>query len=159
MDSSRYAEIIPAPNARAWLEHIPAHWRSTVANWFHFAVRAGAQSPEAVLQAVRQVCERRLRWRDETDAPLVLDALDSDPGGARVYAASVLRYERLPLDARCRVKAERSIHFLKTAMIGKPATGPQLAYLQALGYAGELPSDRAQVSALIDALRQGRGRA
>jgi hypothetical protein len=145
--------------ARAWLEHFPVPRRSTIANWFHFAVRDGAHQPAVVLQAVRQVCARRLGGGDETDAAVVLQALDSDPEGAIAYAAAVIAYEQLPYEARQRVKAERAIHFIKETMRGKTVTPAQTAYLQLLGYAGAPPTDRAQAGALIDDLRQKRGQA
>jgi hypothetical protein len=128
-------------------------------DWFHNAVRSGTQQPAQVLQAVRQECARRRHWRDETDAAVVLEALDTDPAGALAYAQSVLDYEQLPYEARQRVKAERAIHYLKQGMQGKPATVAQLAYIRGLGYRGEPPADRAAASALIDHLEQERGRA
>lgn len=122
--------------ARAWLDHIPAHRRGTVANWFHCAVRQGAPQPACVLQAVRQVCDRRRHWGDETDTERGLEALDTDRAGALAHAQPVIDYERLPYDARQRVQAERAFHYLQARMRGKAATD----------------------SAFIDALRQGRGR-
>jgi len=107
---------------------------------------------------VRQTCHRRRQWSDETDAETVLEALDLDPAGALAYAASVLAYQALPLEARQRAKAERAFAFLKSAMVGKPATAPQLYRLRMLGYVGEPPADRAAASALIDRLQQKRGR-
>ena len=148
----------PSAAPRAWLDHIPGHRRGVVANWFHESVRKGAHQPALVLQAVRQTCSRRRRWGDETDACAVLSALATDPAGALAYAQSVIAYESLPSEARQRVKAERTIAFLKQGMKGKPATEPQLAYLRKLGYTGAPPVDRAAASALIDALQQRRGR-
>jgi hypothetical protein len=105
---------------------------------------------------VRQLCERRNHWGDDTDAEAVREALDSDHADALVYAAYVIAYEALPYEVHQRVKAERVIYYLKQKMVGKAVTEPQLAYLRALGYAGEPPADRAAASVLIDQLRQGR---
>jgi hypothetical protein len=126
-------------------------------DWFHNAVRSGTQQPAQVLQAVRQECARRRHWRDETDAAVVLEALDTDPAGALAYAQSVLDYEQLPYEARQRVKAERAIHYLKQGMVGKPVTAPQAALLRTLGYQGTPPADRAEASRLIEALLHGKG--
>ena len=140
------------------LQHLRGH-RKSLANWFHYAVREGAHQPAQVLHAVRQTCSRRLHWGNATDAAIVLHALDTDPAGALAYAQSVIDYEALPYEARQRVKAERAFYYLKQGMVGKATTAPQLAYLRKLGYVGELPTDRAVASALIDQLEQGRGRA
>jgi hypothetical protein len=142
---------------RAWLDQWPVGRRGTIANWFHYAVRTGAQTPAAVLLAVRQGCQRRLQWGDHHDTAQVLEALDTDARGALAYASSVISYEQLPLDARRKVKAKRAFAYLKQALIGKPATEAQARYLRSLGYTGELPTDRGQASALIDMLQRGRG--
>jgi hypothetical protein len=138
---------------RAWLEHIAAHRRSAVANWFHYAVRSGAASATLVLVSVRQGCARR----QNADAQQVLGALRADPAGALAYAQCVLDYERLPAQERQKVKAARAMPFVHAAMHGKPPTAPQLAYLTRLGYDGAPPADRAEASALIDHLRQQKG--
>jgi hypothetical protein len=143
----------PTQDPRAFLKHFESGRRSAVANWFHFAVRAGASTPGDVRLAVWRTVQDRLQWGNETDAPWVLQALDTDPAGALAYAAHVLAYERLPDEARQRVKAERAVHFLKEAMRAKPVTEKQRLYLQALGYTGEAPADRAAASRMIDELR------
>jgi hypothetical protein len=152
--------IPPSPDgalsddSRAWLDHIPAALRSTVANFFHYAVRAGHRTPEAVLAAIRDTCHRRIQGGRDQDGSTVLHALQSDQAGALAYAAYVLAYEALSPDARRQVKAERAIAYLKTTMAGKSPTLAQLSYLASLGYRGAPPKDRAAASALIDQLRQ-----
>ena len=150
------------PDPRTFLEHFPPGRRSTIANWFHYAVRGGASTPGAVCSAVWQTVQRRLQWRTdpETIAQLttVLEALQHDQAAALAYATSVIAYEALPYADRQRVKAERSIAFLASTMVGKEPTTKQLNYLLQLGYRGAPPVDRAQASALIDHLRQGKGR-
>lgn len=147
---------VPFSN-RAFLEHFPANRRSTISNWFHYSVRSGANSPEAVLRAVRLTCALRQQRGRNLDAEMVLEAFRQDPDRAAIYAQHVIDYEALPRDARQQVKAERALHFVTQSMIGKDATGPQLALLRALGHRGAPPSDRAEASTLIDRLRQGKG--
>ena len=142
---------------RAFLEHFPTARRGPIANWFHHAVRRGAQQPGQVLDAVRQACARRLSWSDTPDATLVLHTLDTDPAGAFAYAQSIIVYEGLPREARQRVKAERTFAYLKLSMRGKDATPAQHWRLRRLGYAGKLPADRAAASALIDQLQAQKG--
>ena len=155
------ALVPPGPDPRAWLEHLPAPKRSSVANWFHYAVRNGASTPPAVCSAVWQTVQQRLQWSSELPTRQflqgVLDTLRATQQDALTYAQHVIDYERLPYEARQRVKAERTFAYLKDAMHGKPATPAQLSYLGALGYRGEPPTDRAQASALIDALLQQQG--
>ena len=119
---------------RAFLEHFPQPRRSTIANWWHYGVRAGVQTPVQVLQAVHATCRQRLARGASADATLVLAALDGDQAGALGYAQWVITYEALPYDARQRVKAERTFAALKDAMQGKAATEAQVRYLAALGY-------------------------
>lgn len=78
----------------------------------------------------------RLQWAsahtDDAHLHAVLEALQEDCAGALAYAASVIVYERLPYEARQRVKAERATPYLHEAMHGKPITEKQAAYLRAL---------------------------
>ena len=153
----------PSPDPRSWLELLPAPRRSGTANWFHDAVRSGATTPMAVYQHVLANVSRRL-WQErdaERAAHLrhALEVLRTEQAGALAYAATVLHYEQLPYEERQRVKAERSVHFLHEAMRGKAVTPTQVACLRRLGYAGQVPQDRAEASLLIDRLTQERGRA
>jgi hypothetical protein len=147
----------PGHNPRAWLEHFAPRRRSPIANWFHYAVRAGADLPAMVVAEVQATVARRLQWADHAgSAPLntVLEALHTDRAGALAYAQHVIAYEALPYAQRQQVKAERSIAFLNEVMRGREPTPAQLAYLGSLGYQGESPTDRAEASTLIDALRR-----
>jgi hypothetical protein len=65
---------------------------------------------------------------------------------------------KIEYEDRQRVKAERAAPYLQRAMRGQPVTAKQTAYLQALGYAGPQPEDRAAASALIDSLKREGGR-
>src|SRR6266567_9210867 len=147
------AGIISEPDtSRAWLEHFQAPRRSAIANWFHYAVRNGAVTPEAVIYQIQQTVQRRLQWvsaqKDAVHVEAVLDALRTDRSGALAYAAAIIAYEQLPYEARQRVKAERAASYLQEAMRGQPITEKQAAYLRALGYTGPTPDDRAAASVL-----------
>ena len=149
-----------APDPRAWLEHFAPRRRSPIANWFHYAVRAGADRPALVVAEVQATIARRLQWADHAGSAQltpVLEALHTDRAGALAYAQHVMAYAALPYAQRQQVKAERSLAFLTEAMRGKAPTPAQLAYLRSLGYQGELPTDRAAASTLIDALSRQKG--
>lgn len=160
-DCSRVTSSTGA-DPRAWLEHFPAPRRSGVANWFHYAVRAGHTTLAAVVFQVEQTVLRRLQWAsahtDTAHLRTVLEALQADRAGALAYAANVIAYEQLPYDVRQRVNAARATPYLQEAMRGKPVTEKQTALLRTLGYTGPQPDDRAAASALIDRLTQGGGR-
>ena len=157
-ESSHYEHTT---DPRAFLEHFLAPRRSVTANWFHDAVRGGATTPATVLHQVHQTVQRRLHWASpQTDVAhlqTVLTALQEDRDGALAHAQSVIDYERLPYEARQRMKAERANPYLQEAMGGKPVTERQTAFLRALGYAGPQPQDRATASALIDRLKREGG--
>src|SRR5438445_9729341 len=133
-------QTVNSPHPRAWLEHFPAARRSAIANWFHDAVRGGSHTPAAVVHQVYQTVQRRLQWASAhtADAHLraLLEVLQTDRAGALAYAESVLAYEKLPYEARQRVKAERAVPYVQEAMRGQPVTEKQAAYLRALGYVG-----------------------
>jgi hypothetical protein len=149
---------VDAPDPRRFLEHFPGDKRSAIANWFHYAVRHGAQTPRAVCSAVWQTIQRRLEWASTPENRQFLqgclDTLRADQAGTLAYAQSVLAYEALPYEQRQRVKAQRSLQYLSEGMRGKPATEAQHWRLRQLGYEGELPSDRAEASAAIARLLQ-----
>lgn len=150
----------PRPTtARAWLEQWAPERRSTVANYFHYAVRSGDTSPTAVVQAVAAEVQKRFQWT--VDQPRrqwlheVLHAIRSDPDAAHAYAETVLAWEQLPYAARQQQKVARAVPFLAEAMRGKPTTSKQAALLKSLGHSGPPPTDRAEASALIDRLLRG----
>src|SRR5438093_11079786 len=91
----------PRPTTpRSWLEQWAPERRSTVANYFHYAVRSGHTSPTAVVQAVAAEVQKRLQ--STTDQPRrqwlheVLYAIRSDPDAARAYGGTVLAWEESP---------------------------------------------------------------
>jgi hypothetical protein len=152
--SREQAPRISSDDARAFLSYFPVTHRSTVANWFHYAVRAGASTPLMVIARVRQEIHHRLRWAhsEDTTALLsqVLGMLQSDAAGACAYAESVIGWERLPCAERQRKKTTRAEQYQQQYMATQPPTAKQLAYLATLGYRGALPANRLAASALID---------
>jgi hypothetical protein len=108
-----------------------------------------------VVAAVVQDLQQRQQWGNDTTLSAVLEQLQSDAALALHYARTVITYERLPYDARQRVKAERATPYLLEAMRGKPVTDKQGMLLRALGYVGPQPEDRAAASALITHLKRG----
>jgi hypothetical protein len=57
--------IVSSP--RAWLDAFPPHKRSSIVNLFHYAVRAGATTPEATRMKVWQEVRQRLTSERDTD--------------------------------------------------------------------------------------------
>lgn len=138
---------------RTWLEQWPAARRSTISNWFHYAARAGATTPAAVIDAVVQELLRRLRF-DPTDTIMrdVLEALQRTPQEAVPYAEEVLAWESLPQDVRQKRKEERSHAFQQQYMVTQPVTEKQRAFLRRLGHVGPAPANRLEASDAIDNL-------
>jgi hypothetical protein len=122
----------PDPDPRAWLDQFPHSRRGPIADWVHQAARSGAQAPENVLRHVRETLARGAQWRPHPDAAMVLRALQADRKGALTYAQHVINYEQLSYGQRQRVKAERSLMFVKQSMVGKDMTSAQRNYLLAL---------------------------
>ena len=151
-----------APDPRAWIEHIPPNRRSTVANWFHQAVRTGATTPAETCRRVSQTVQERQQERgagalDPTYQPFlqsVLAHLYGDPAGALAYAQDVIAYEALPYAERQKVKGRRALAY---AMRGKPTTEAQIARIRREGYTGAIPADRSEASALIETLLRKKG--
>ena len=92
------------PDPRAWLEQFPTPRRSTIANWFHYAVRNGGQTPPAVCSAVWQTVQQRLQWssaRPTRAVPAGRPGYAAAPQPeALTYAQHVIDYEHLPYEAR-----------------------------------------------------------
>lgn len=146
------------PDPRAFLDYCPANKHGPVANMFHFAVRDGAQTPQAVCDAVSQTVQRRLEWSSDLTTrqflQSVLDLLQAHKGEALAYAASVLAYEKLPYAERQQIKGRRALAFV---MQDKPTTEKQAALIRSKGYTGPIPPDRSQASFLIDRLLRQEG--
>ena len=147
---------IPKAASRAWLEHFPVTSRFRVGLWFNLTFRDYA--PQDAAQLIARVRQRVIHHiqssRDPhyTDACLVFKALDEDPAGALAYAQAVIKYQKLPPEARERLKAARSETYRRTAMARKQPSDPQLELLQSLHYEGPEPANMLEASCLIDAL-------
>jgi hypothetical protein len=143
--------------SRAWLELFPPNRRSLVANTFHHAVRRGCRTAADVLVIVSFEFKQSLGslWKEDDGSEfcqLVLAALHGEQRAAALeYAASVIRYERLPSAQRRALTAQRREPYRLASMDGKPITDAQRRILRNLGYDGE-PVDRREASDLIEAL-------
>jgi hypothetical protein len=145
----------------AWLDQWPAASRSTLAQLFYVVIRRGTRDVPDVVAQVAEELERRLRWAtDSAKRELfcaVLQALRDDPEDAETYAGELMAFERLPSAEKARLKAARAKAFVIEAMRGKAPSARQVAFLRSLGYTGAPPRERAEASAMIDRLLQGKG--
>ena len=148
-------------HGRALLERFPKARRSYVANTFLYAVRAGARTPLQVLAAVnetlRETHARSLRWNmvDTVGRTLeVLTVLHYCHDEAMAFAQWCLSWEQLTPAEKERQRAVKGAAHRQTYMEQQPASDKQVAYIRALGFAGEVTS-KAHASELIDRLRRG----
>lgn len=161
MLSNTWEPTTGAPDAdattdgRAFLARFPTTRRSYVANTFLFAVRHGATTPDQVLARVRQSLHEAKAWSWSDDIEridLLLTTMDEHPDEAHAYAIWALAWERLTPAQKERHRAGKSETFRRAYMEQQPATARQIAYVRALGYAGEVTS-KAHATELIDRLR------
>lgn len=158
-----------------YLGQFPQNRRSTVANRFLDAVRAGHNRPEGIVIAVRfkvaqdigHTRETLERWPDGDWAEDNRQRLDffrqlmaSLPSpDALAYAQYCLDYEALPQSEKDRMKTRQRDTHIQAHMAGLEPTEAQLGLLRKLGWAGQPTVDsRAEASSLIEAYlsRQGR---
>jgi hypothetical protein len=82
------------PTVHPWLAPFPAAGRHYITAWFAYSVSQGAQTPEAVLEIVTRLCNRKLEWSvspsTETLCRGVLLALCHQRPGAVAYAQTFL---------------------------------------------------------------------
>jgi hypothetical protein len=146
----------PPDTSSSWLTQWPPERRSTIANWFFHAVRAGHTDPGAIVAAIADELRRRLQWTANPDQRQwlreVVHRLAADRTAAEAYARTVLEREQLPPAAKAQRKHEQARAFMLEHMRDKPVTDRQAALLRAKGYAGPWPQDRAQASQVIDQL-------
>jgi hypothetical protein len=151
------------PSARPLLPHVPERQRGPLMNRFLELVRRhGITDPKEIVKQVvtglRQDLQRRGRWYDAADLrPLreTLVAVLGHPTEALALAQEAVAYEQLTPAQKAQHKAERSTHYARASMHGKPPTPKQLSYLNSLGVA-TAPTDRLEASRLIDG-RIGKG--
>ena len=153
------------PEARAaYLSQFDAQRGGPTANLFHYAVREGLSTPEAVLLRVALDVRERLRNSritpgDRAHLERVAATLREGPARALTirYARYVLAYEALPAAERKRLKEGRSDEYRQEWMNQEPATPAQVQYLARLGVEN-IPALKGDASALIDRLlRERRG--
>lgn len=142
------------PAAKVWLEQFPAKRRSTLANWFHFAVRNGAVEPAAILNEVRGQARHKhdSRWSNPDDQAFALQvatALKEDRERALAYVAFVLAYEAAPAAERAALKEQQAEAGRKAWMEQQPPTDAQRRFLVSLG-CPTVPENRRQASELIE---------
>ena len=155
-------DIVAEPeqdNRRAFLERFPEHLRSTIANTFLCAIRAGATAEADVVYRVERAYLCRLdageRVRDglaRRRAQAVLDALTAHPEQAAAFAAWCLEWESLPAEERAKRKRCRSEEHRRAWLAAQPATERQIAFCRALGHTGPIES-KVHASEIIDKLR------
>ena len=143
-------------SSRILLDSFAERERSLVANIFCHAARAGAQTPAAVLAAVRSDVEHRIRSAPYQRDQMVRlrNLLDTDD--AQAFARWVLTWEALSFAEKDRIKQQRGAEHRQRWMATQPPTERQVKYLRVLGYQGEVES-KAQASELIDRLLRSRG--
>ncbi len=144
------------------LERFPQNRRAYVANTVLFAVRAGAKNPLQVLVDVNKTLtgalERARRWNNQSGiierTEQVYIILHEHHEEAMDLCRWALWWESLPQAERDRQKAARGAEHRQAYMESQPASEKQVAYIRALGFAGEVTS-KAHASELIDQLRGG----
>ncbi len=142
---------------RLFLACVPEGLRSQITNVLLARVRAGAHSPEAVVDdALRRLRERIGGWGKEDPAVRqMLALLLRHRADALAFASWCVEWERLPADEKERQKAARGEAHRRQWLEEQPPTVKQCDYLRALGHAGEVKSKR-HASELIDQLKRRR---
>lgn len=135
-----------------FLESFEPNERSAVSNDFLYTIRRlGPTTPKAVCKAVWAETQET-HWRERSAK--LRSVLAADPKGALDYAARQLAWEALPPSDKQKVKAMKQQAGIAAWQITQPPTAKQLAYLEGLGYTGEV-RHRRHASELIDALVNG----
>ena len=141
------------------LEHLPERERSLFANQFHYAIRAGAPTVEAVKARVEREYlhreEQHQKFRDTIraeQARRALSVLVGCPGEVADFIAWCFEYEALPRDQRKRLKDSRGEQHRRVYLDQQPPTEAQIRYCRALGWTG-LVESKADASRIIDSLK------
>lgn len=164
---STMAEQVPRSTSTnddrlAFRERFPQSQRSWITNTLLYVIRAGADTPFRVLAAVHETLTetiaRARRWNHLSDTTqrtqYALNTLLEHHDEAYAFAEWCLAWERLTPAEKARERAVKSEPHIRTYMEQQPATDKQIAYIRALGFAGEVTS-KAHASELIDRLRRG----
>lgn len=152
-----------------YLDTIPEHRRSFIANIFLHAIRGGwypypsqqcgpTTSVTQVQGRLHIDLDRRIRDQHiEADRRELLESVLDDlyePLTER-YIRYCIEYERLPVEEKSHLKTQRRMGAMREGMRERPPSEKQLDFLRALGCT-ETPLDMAHASELIDALKKGR---
>lgn len=148
--------------SRDFLERFPEYERSLVANLFLRAVRAGAATQIAVLQALDEAITERLqmaqRYGDAASAAKMrrfqLATIEHWPE-AEAYAQWAIWWEAQPREIRNRWKELRGDRKRQEWMTAQLPTDRQISYIRKLGWNGDAPQTRRAASELIDVLIKG----
>jgi hypothetical protein len=159
-----------AADPRTLMDRFPQPERSTVANLFYTAVRAGLRDPvvvhSRVLHTLRHDIEYQEQWihsdgslnpawaRERIQQRQRWEALLYDyDDDAIAFAQYVIEREQKPRAEREAEKAAHTEEYRRAYMAQQPPTEKQVAYLRRLGHHGPVGS-KAEASALIDRLLQ-----
>lgn len=135
-----------------FLDRFDPNERSAVSNDFLYTIRRmGPSTPQAVCSAVWKET-KATRWRERSKK--LLSVLAEDPEGALDYAARQLAWEALPPSDKQAVKSMKQQAGIAAWQMTQAPTEKQLAYLEGLGYTGEV-RHRRHASELIDQLVNG----
>jgi hypothetical protein len=146
----------------SWIDQwpAPAH-RSALAQIFYAVIRRGEIAPPAIIEQVIAEIHTRLTWTTAFTKRQfwhqVLNTLADDPQSAKSYAAEIVAIKLLPVIEKAARKRKAARKYMTESMRGKPTTDNQRWLIRRRGYAGDIPEDRAEASALIDRLLHGEG--
>ncbi|MGI9068554.1 MAG: hypothetical protein ACR2HX_19395 [Pyrinomonadaceae bacterium] len=121
-----------------------------MANQFFSVRRSGAETVDAILQAVKADALRRVLTEEGEGLATqkkLLALLGTEE--ARVYAKAIIDREALPKEKKRLLKTERSEHYRREYMKVQPPTEPQIRLLRSLGCV-TIPVNRLQASELIE---------
>ena len=144
----------------SFLSLFPKNTQSTIANLFCNAVRNGAKSVPAIIEAVEWDVIRRKEYgisEHHCFAPIIEqfhDAVIDPAGDAPNFAAFILWRESLTAEQKARLKADKGRPYAEQKMSGEAATPAQLRYLQGLGVT-DVPDSKLQASQWIDKITGG----
>lgn len=144
--------------AKAFLERLANCRRAHVSNLFLEQVRYGVRDPEEIVHRVWNHVKAKgthsTYQADQIKYQEYATAIEAQPEEAILYARYCVAWESLPREERERQKEARSKQYREQWMASKPPTEPQIRYLKAMGYRGEI-TDRHQASELITKLKKG----
>ncbi|KAL2612885.1 hypothetical protein R1flu_024577 [Riccia fluitans] len=155
-ETTNRAEAVQSSlRCNAFLKGFSVESRSVVAALFHtWAKKPSFQDPKRLLSKVGFVIDERLRSKGTKNKEVLINlklALREEV--AVSYAQNVLAWEKLPLEERTVLQAERQEHFqmqnCERSLAAAAATPKQISYLRSLGCTVD-PTSRLHASRLIE---------